>query len=105
MRANIWAKLRDRRGQSLVEYGILVGAIAIVCLVATTMLGHKINGLIGSAAAVMPASHADDAGPVFNGKLVQTTTNANGAQVLSATPGTFTTNLGITGAQNLVTDE
>lgn len=105
MSSSIRQVLRNRRGQSLVEYGILVGAIAIVCLVAASMLGHKITDLIGSSAALLPGAHADDNGPVFSGHLVQTTQGADGSIRLSATPGTFTQNLGITNAQNLVTDE
>lgn len=95
---------RDRRGQSLVEYGILVGGIALVSLAAVAVLGHKTTGLLGASAAVLPASHDEDAGPIFAGKLVQTT-QVNGAVRLSATPGSFSSNLGITGAGALVTDE
>lgn len=97
--------LRNKKGQSLVEYGILVGAIAIVCLVAATLLGHKTGNLLGSTAAALPSVEAEDAGPVFMGKLVKVQQGADGSLRLSATPGTFTQNLGITNAQNLVTDE
>lgn len=95
--------LRNKKGQSLVEYGILVGAIAIVCLAATALLGHKINDLIGVSAALLPAAHDDDAGPVYSGTLVNTD-NSSGSIRLSSVPGTFSGNLGITGADGLVVD-
>lgn len=95
--------LRNKKGQSLVEYGILVGAIAVVCLAATAVLGHKINDLLGVTAALLPAAHDDDAGPIFSGRLVQTEISG-GAIRLSSVPGSFSGNLGITGAEGLVTD-
>lgn len=95
--------LRNRRGQSLVEYGILVGAIAVVCLAATAMLGHKVGYLIGTTAALLPTTHDDGAVPVFVGKLVKTD-RSSGAVRLSSVPGTFSGNLGIQNADGLVTD-
>jgi Flp pilus assembly pilin Flp len=97
--------LRNRRGQSLVEYGIIIGGVAIVSLAAIAILGHKTNDLVGSSASLLPGAHADDNGPIFSGKLVQTTDAADGPIRLSSTPGTFESNLGITGAGTLVTDE
>ena len=98
--------LRNKKGQSLVEYGILVGAIAIVCLAATAILGHKVNDLIGTSASLLPGAHADDNGAIVSGKLVNTTKDATtGAISLdSSNPGSITNNLGITGAENLVVE-
>jgi pilus assembly protein Flp/PilA len=36
--------LRDENGQALVEYGLLVGLIAAVCVVVITTLGTQIQG-------------------------------------------------------------
>ncbi len=36
---------RDAAGQALVEYGLLVGLIAVVCIAAITLLGTQINNL------------------------------------------------------------
>ncbi len=93
---------RNRRGQSLVEYGILVGAIAVVCLAATSLLGHKVNDLIGIAASLLPG-HDDNVGAVASGELVQTT-NTNGVISITGTPGNVTTNLGLTNPGALVVD-
>ena len=35
---------RDERGAALVEYGLLVGLIAVVCMAAVTILGTQISG-------------------------------------------------------------
>ena len=99
---------RSRRGQSMVEYGILVGAIAVVALAATSLLGHKISSLIGVSAAVLPGAHTDDNGMVFAGHLTQTQGTGTAADPirLSSTPGDLGTNLGLglNGATSLVTD-
>jgi pilus assembly protein Flp/PilA len=34
---------RDDRGAALIEYGMLVGLIAVICLVAITTLGTQIS--------------------------------------------------------------
>lgn len=38
---------RDERGATAVEYGLLVGLIAAVIIVAVTLLGTKINTMFG----------------------------------------------------------
>ena len=88
---------RNKKGQGLVEYGILVGGIALVCLAATAILGHKTNDLIGCVAAMLPCAHEDGTGPIVSGKLVATTqTGASNAIILDATsPGSLSANLGI----------
>ena len=37
----------DDEGAALVEYGMLVGLIAVVCIGAVTLLGTGINGVFG----------------------------------------------------------
>ena len=44
---------RDDRGASLVEYGLLVGFIAVVCIVAVKLLGTTINGLFNDINAAL----------------------------------------------------
>jgi len=86
----------NKKGQGLVEYGILVGGIALVALAATAILGHKTTDLIGTVAAALPGSHSDDNGAIVSGKLVNTTSNGgSGLRLDATTPGTFASNLGI----------
>jgi pilus assembly protein Flp/PilA len=45
------AALRNDRGATAVEYGLMVALIAIVIIGAVTMLGSRLNGLFGEVAA------------------------------------------------------
>ena len=47
---NKLAQIRDERGATAVEYGLMVGLIAVVIIVAVTALGGKLNGLFQSVA-------------------------------------------------------
>jgi pilus assembly protein Flp/PilA len=38
---------RDEKGASLVEYGLLVGLIAVVCIAAVSLLGGTMSGYFG----------------------------------------------------------
>jgi len=97
--------LKSRKGQSLVEYGILVGGVALVCLVAVAILGHKSSDLLGATAASLPGAHADDQGPIASGKLVNTQADTNGVIYLDPTsPGSLATNMGLPGVDSLVVE-
>jgi Flp pilus assembly pilin Flp len=97
--------LRNKKGQGLVEYGILVGGIALVALAATAILGHKTTDLIGTVAAALPSAHAGENAPIVSGQLVATTTDASGSGglVLDSSINDFSTNLGIN-AEGLVVE-
>ncbi|QDS91714.1 Class III signal peptide [Roseimaritima multifibrata] len=87
---------KNKKGQGLVEYGILVGGIALVALAATAILGHKTTDLIGTVAGALPGAHSEDVGPIVSGQLVATTTQSSGTGlVLAANAGSFSDNLGI----------
>jgi pilus assembly protein Flp/PilA len=47
---------RDEQGAALVEYGLLVGLIAVICVVAITLLGGKVSNAFSSIAAALPAA-------------------------------------------------
>jgi len=42
------AKMRDEEGQALVEYGLLVALIAVVCIAVITALGVGVRGAFQS---------------------------------------------------------
>jgi pilus assembly protein Flp/PilA len=46
---------RDEEGAALVEYGMLVGLIAVICIAAVTLLGQEVSSAF-SAIAVALAS-------------------------------------------------
>ena len=102
---NYFGRIRNRKGQGLVEYGILVGGVALVCLAAVALLGHQTNDIISVVAGVLPGAHADDNAPIVSGKLVKTTENTDGNLTLNVTTnGTMSSNLGITGVGALVVE-
>ena len=47
---------RDEQGAALVEYGLLVGLIAVICVVAVTLLGGKVSNAFSSIAAALPGA-------------------------------------------------
>ena len=55
MRTVIWKLANDQDGAALVEYGMLVGLIAVICIVAVTNTGTKISKLFQRVAATLPS--------------------------------------------------
>lgn len=101
---NYFGRIRNRKGQGLVEYGILVGGVALVCLAAVALLGHQTNDIISVVAGVLPGAHADDNAPIVSGKLVKTTEVDGNLTLNVTTNGTMSSNLGITGVDALVVE-
>ncbi len=104
--------IRDRKGQGMVEYGLLIAGVALVCLAGVSMFGHKTSDLIGTTASILPGAHVDDGGAIYSGHIVQTKNNGNGIAVdadqiaADATAGvsSLDNNLGINGSAT-VTDQ
>lgn len=71
---NILKANRSRRGAALIEYALLIGGVALVAAAAVAIFGHKTNDLVATTAAILPGAHADDNGPIFSGKIIETTT-------------------------------
>jgi pilus assembly protein Flp/PilA len=44
---------RDDEGAALVEYGMLVGLIAVICVVAVTTLGTEVSTAFSNIASVL----------------------------------------------------
>ena len=66
----------NKKGQGLVEYGLIIAGVALVCAAAISMFGHKTSDLVAATAAVLPGAHSDDNGPIVSGKLIETTQDA-----------------------------
>ena len=56
MRKNLARLVKDESGAALVEYGILVGLIAVVCIGAVGTLGTTINGVFTTINANLTAA-------------------------------------------------
>jgi len=46
---------RDEEGAALVEYGMLVGLIAVICVAAVTLLGQEVSDAFSTIAAALAA--------------------------------------------------
>jgi pilus assembly protein Flp/PilA len=50
MRMRLQAMIRTERGASAVEYGLLVALIAVIIIVAVTLLGGNLSGIFNETA-------------------------------------------------------
>lgn len=56
--------LQDEEGQSMVEYGVTLGAVAAVAYMAVVVLGDKVADIYAWMANHLPGGEADDIGQV-----------------------------------------
>lgn len=88
----------NKKGQGLVEYGLIVAGVALVCAATVSIFGHKTNDLIAAMAVVIPGAHSDDNGPIASGRLIETTdprkTGAAGLDIVAITTAGTTRRLG-----------
>ncbi len=102
--------IRNRKGQGLVEYALIIAGVALIGVVGISMFGHKVADLIGTVAAVLPGAHTDDNGAIASGHLVGTTLDANGAisvdtnSVIQSSNTSGQNLLGVSGDSTLVTE-
>jgi len=83
----------NKKGQGLVEYGLIIAGVALVCAAAISIFGHKTADLVAATAAVLPGAHTDDNGPIVTAKLIETAQNADnelnlGVTAIAANSGT-----------------
>ncbi|MEM7409307.1 MAG: hypothetical protein AAF430_03615 [Myxococcota bacterium] len=69
---------RRKRGAALAEYGLLVAGVTLAALVAVSVLGGKVGGLVASVATLLPGATAEDNGTVQVGRLIETQTSSGG---------------------------
>jgi pilus assembly protein Flp/PilA len=46
--------VRDEQGQDLIEYALLAGLIAVICIASVTLAGSKVSSLFSNVAASLP---------------------------------------------------
>ena len=63
---------RDKRGQGLVEYGLLIAGVSLVCAAAVSIFGQKTGDLIAAVVEVLPGSQPQDNNPIQVGRLIET---------------------------------
>jgi pilus assembly protein Flp/PilA len=81
---NMRKLISNKKGQGLVEYGLIIAGVALICAAAVSVFGHKTSDLISAVATILPGAHADDNGPIVSGKLIETTGSDTGAIALDA---------------------
>jgi pilus assembly protein Flp/PilA len=79
--------LRNRKGQGLVEYALIIAGVALIGTVGITMFGHKTADLIGTVAAILPGAHTDDNAPIVAGHLIETDNNGPGGSIETSVSG------------------
>ena len=67
--------IRNRKGQGLVEYALIIAGVALIGIVGITMFGHKVADLIGTVAYILPGAHTGDNAPIVAGHLIETDNN------------------------------
>jgi pilus assembly protein Flp/PilA len=76
-------KRRSRRGQGLVEYIIIVAAVALISLVAVSVFGHKVADQYAIGAGMLPGAHAEDNLAIVTGEYAGFAENAAGDALIA----------------------
>ena len=63
--------LKEKKGQGLAEYAVILMAVLVVSLGAITVLGHNVGDLLATVAAILPGSEPDYDQPVFVGEFIE----------------------------------
>ena len=58
-------------GQGLVEYIIIVAAVALIALLAVSIFGHKVADQYAIGAGMLPGAHGEDNTPIQTGEFAQ----------------------------------
>ena len=72
---------RDKKGQGLVEYALLIAGVSLICAAAVSLFGHKTSDMIGAVAAILPGAHTDDNDPIQSGHLIETAPAASSGPI------------------------
>lgn len=101
--------LSSKKGQGLVEYGLIIAGVALISAAAVSVFGHKTSDLISAVTTILPGAHADDNGPIVSGKLIETT-GADDGQIaldvatIAANPDTGRLDANVLGADGSTQD-
>ena len=64
---------QKRSGQALVEYIVIVAAVALVALMSVSMFGHKVADQYAVGAGMLPGAHGEDNLPITTGHFAGVT--------------------------------
>lgn len=89
-----------KRGAALVEYGLIVAGVALVCVVAVAIFGHKTAQVLAVSASTLPGAQEEENGAIQVGKIVDTKQDGAGNIVLDTeADNSLGNNYGLTQAQ------
>ena len=77
---------RDRKGQGLVEYALLIAGVAVISAAAISTFGHKTSDMISLVATILPGAHTGDNAPIQSGHLIETDQNGTGGSIELSVP-------------------
>ena len=83
IRKTLCKTTRKRSGQALVEYIVIVAAVALISLVAVSVFGHKGADQYAIGAGMLPGAHSEDNLPVTTGEYAGFTENSGGTALIS----------------------
>lgn len=72
----MFKQLRNRKGQGLVEYALIVGGVAITTAVAIAVFGLKVSEMIGTYAVIIPGTTNNVNNDVQVGSILELNNNA-----------------------------
>ena len=52
--SNTWARLREREGQTMAEYGVVLAVITLAVIAAITLLAGNVSNALNAVAGVLP---------------------------------------------------
>ena len=73
--------ISNKKGQGLVEYGLIIAGVALICAAAVSVFGHKTSDLIAAVATILPGAHSADNAAITSGHLIETSAGAAGAPI------------------------
>lgn len=78
--------LRNRKGQGLVEYALIIAGVTLICAVGISVFGHKVSDMINAVAVILPGAHDADNGPIVSGQIIETTPGTKGTPIVVDLP-------------------
>jgi Flp pilus assembly pilin Flp len=63
---------KGQEGAALAEYALLIAGVVLASLVAVSVLGTKVGGLVSSVAFLLPGAHPELNAPITAGTLMET---------------------------------
>ena len=49
--------IRNRKGQGLVEYALIIAGVTLICAVGIAIFGHKVSDMISATAVILPGAY------------------------------------------------